>query len=693
MRALRVLSASLALLLAGAGQPYGTLYGFTVVSSAAERAEESQFLDIPSAAGAMDTGAAIASQPRIAGSPADHQAAIYLRDQFASFGFAATIETFNARVDQAKAVALTLYPVGAPPRGPGAGARAGGVVARLFQKKPPRPPRNAPRSAAAAPTPPPGPPMTVQTLPPVPVHLDLREAPIDGDADTANPNIGIPFLAGSADGDLTAPLVYAGHGSDADYAFLTAHGVDVRGTVAIVRVGREFRGVTARRAQARGVVGVIFYDDPAEDGPDRGSAYPSGPYRPPTAVRRGTVGEGVTIPVLPVSAANAMLLLAALHGPTAPAPWRGDMAVGYAIARGPASVRITVKLTRKIVTMWNTIGVMQGIRPEQSVVVGAHRDAWVFGAGDNASGVETLVEAARGLGYIAKTGWRPRRTIVLGAWDGEEVGAYGTTAYVKLHGDDLRQGGIAYLAAEQTVIGPRFGANAVAAIAGVVADSTQPVDDPAQPGGSLFDRWARYSFIMPPRVLGDIDDRTPSPLFGIGMPSANAGFSGPFGAYDSAYDTLTFANTITDPGFALHRSAGQLYGIMAMRLADADVVPYRFGAYAPLMRTAARVIAAGAKSAKLRFDRNGVGVSIGRLEAAAQRFDRATAAASNGEAGDRALEAARVLDIAVYGSDGYGTVTLPEIARAVAGGDQRDVDDATVRTRAAIDHAADLLAR
>jgi N-acetylated-alpha-linked acidic dipeptidase len=693
MTALRVLSAALALLLAGAGLPYGTLYGFTVLSSDAERAAESQFLDIPSASGAMETGTAIASQPRVAGSPADYAAAVALRDQFRSFGFSATIEPLTARVDTPKLLALTYTPTGVATRA--------SLLPRLprlprlpaiFRKRQRKAPRHT-VAVAAAPSPTPAPVVAVAPtpVPSRPVKLDLRELPIESDADTANPAIGLPFLAGSADGDVTGPLVYAARGSDADYALLASHDVSVKGAIAIVRVSHEFRGVVARRAQAHGVAGVLFYDDPSEDGPERGAAYPYGAYRPATAVRRGTVGEGVIIPVLPISAANAQLLLGALHGPTAPAPWRGGLAVGYPIARGPATARLTIKLARKSMTLWNTIAVMPGLRPQQSVVLGAHRDAWVYGAGDNASGVETLVEAARGLGYIAKSGWHPQRSIVMAAWDGEELGAYGTTAYVKSHGDEMRMGGVAYLAAEQTVIGPRFGSNAVAAIAGVVADATQVVDDPAQPGNSLFNRWARYTFVMPPRVLGDIDDRTPSPLFALGIPSANAGFSGPFGVYDSAYDTTTYANTISDPGFALHRSAGQLYGIMAMRIADADVVPYRFAAYVPMMRTAVRRLVAEAKGGKTHVDANGLGVSIGRFAAAAQRFDTATTAATNAAAGEQALEAARTLDVAVYGADGYGSVTLPEVAHALAQGDQHDLDGAVARTRATIDHATELL--
>ena len=669
--------------LAGASQPYGTLYGFTALASDRERAAESQFLDIPSAAGALAVGAATATQPHAAGSAADHQIALYLRDQLASFGFAATVEPFTARVDTLKSVALTLYPSGNAPEVVSSFGAAHGIFSR------PRRPRGSKSTAAPAATP--AAVVTPVPLPPVPI--DLREPPLESDPDSANPAIGIPFLAGSADGELAAPLMYAGRGGDGDYALLVNHGVDVRGAIALIRAGREFRGITARRAQAHGVAAVLFYDDPAEDGPSRGAAYPVGAYRPSTAVRRGTVGEGVTIPVLPISAANAQLVLATLHGPTAAAPWRGALPVGYAIARGPATARLSLHLTRKQTMLWNTVGVMQGTHPEQSVVLGAHRDAWVFGAGDNAAGVETIVEAARGLGYIAKSGWHPLRTIVVAAWDGEGLGAYGTTAYINIHGDDLRQGGIAYLDAEQTVTGPRFGVDVVAAIAGVAGDATHAVDDPLQPGGSLFDRWGRFSYVLPPRFVAGASDRGSSPLFGIGIPSANAGFSGPFGVDGSAYDTNAFANTISDPGFALHRAAGQLYGVMAMRLADAGVVPYRFAAYVPLMQGAVRGLAIAARGAKVKLDANGLGASIGRFANAARRFDDATASATNGAAGDRALEAARVLDVAVYGTDGYATVTLPEIAHAVAQPNQGDVDRAVSRTRAALDRATGLLAR
>ena len=668
----------MALLLAGAAPPFTTLYGFTVIGSAHERTAELSFMDVPSAAGALATTTAIASQPHEAGTPGDYQTALYMRDQLQSFGFAATLETLSARVDSPKKIGLVLYPTGRVP------ALASTVDAfhGIFSRYRTRPATSPPAPGASA---------LPDALPPV--AFDLREPPIESDADTANPAVGVPFLAGSGDGDLVAPLIYAGYGSDADYGRLTAHGVEVRGAIAIVRNAREFRGVTARRAQTRGLAGVIFYDDPAEDGAARGAAYPFGPYRPAASVRRGTVGEGVTIPALPVSAATAQALIGALRGPSAGPPWSGALAVRYPFARGPATARLTVLLARKQTTLWNTIGVLSGVQhPEQSIVMGAHRDAWVFGAGDDGSGIATLIEAARGLGYIVKGGWRPSRSIVVAGWDGEELGAYGTIAYVKRHGDELRTGGVAYLDAEQSVTGPRFAADAVAAVASTVVDATHVVADPLRPGATIYDRWALRSNAMPARSLGEGNlDRSAS-LFGIGTPSLNAGFGGVLGPYHSAYDTLKFATTYSDPDFVLHRSAAQIYGVIAMRLADADVVPYRFGTYVPLMRANVRALSGAARTAKVRVDASGLASSIGRFATAARRFDIATANVATGALAGRALEAARIVDIAVYGNDGYAAATLPDVARAVALGNQSEIDRAVARTRAAIDRASELLA-
>lgn len=687
-----------------ASPPTGSLYGYTMVSGDREKALEAQVLDIPSASGALDSVTALAAMARTPGSPGDHQAAIFLRDQLQAFGFTATLETLTARVDAPKKIALTLYPAGRPAVVSSAAKAAlasRGVISRVVHPRPhphqPHPPRRsaaAPPPAAvptptAAPVPTPAPAPSASASARPPIAFDLREPAIPNDPDTTAFS-GIPFLAGSADGDVTAPLVYAAAGTDGDYALLAAHGIDVRGTIAIVRAGHSFRGITARRAQAHGVAAVLFYDDPADDGPHRGAPYPFGPERPAGGVRRGSVGEGVTIPVLPVSAATAQTLLGALHGPTAAAPWRGGLPVTYPFARGPAAAHLTIALTRKQTTLWNTIGVLTGTHPEQSVVLGAQRDAWVYGASDNGSGIATLIEAARGLGYLVKNGWQPSRSIVIAGWDGEGIGGYGTIAYARAHGDELRLGGIAYLDAERTVTGARFGADAVAAIADAVGDVTREVDDPQQPGTTLFNRWGRTSFTLPIRGAETRSDQPPLALFGIGIPTATIGFGGPFGVANSGYDTLMYAQTQADPQFGLHRAAGQLYAVLAMRLADADDVPYRFGAYVPLLTRTVRALAAKARATTLHVDANGLGVAVARLRGAAARVDAATAQGTNDADADRILEAARVLDVVLYGSDG-DDAALPELAHAVSGRSQSEIDAATARTRGAIDRATQLL--
>ena len=279
------------------------------------------------------------------------------------------------------------------------------------------------------------------------------------------------------------------------------------------------------------------------------------------------------------------------------------MAVGYPIARGPAVVHMTVELLRKKTTLWNTIGILHGTLPGQALVLGAQRDAWVYGIGPGGGGTVTLLETARGLGYLAQTGWQPGRTIVLAAWDGEELGSYGSLAYIKRHGDEIRNTSIAYLNTEPSITGPAFGADAVAAIASTIADASHVVPDPARPGGTIFDRYAfRTRGALPPIDRGrGGTDRAPF-LFGAGTPAANATFSGPFGPYHSSYDTLQFSRTISDPQFDLHRALAQLYGIAVLRLANADAVPYHFNAYVAPMNSALRALTALAGAHHVNLD-------------------------------------------------------------------------------------------
>jgi N-acetylated-alpha-linked acidic dipeptidase len=677
MKAVRVLGVvcSCVLLLAAA-PPHTQIYGFTAANSDQEFALEDRFLDIPSSAGALESAAALAAQPHYAGSTGDYKLALYVRDRFKEDGFDTTMESLTARIDVPKKLGLELIPT------PGSRSAAAAskvpaytpLVKRKFRRQQGTGPLGIPNQPS--------------------VGLDLRELPDPNDAETANPAVGLPFIAGSADGDLTAPLVYAGHGLPADYALLEGHSVDTHGAVLLIRYGDDSRGALVRRAQLHGAVGVVLYDDPADDGFARGAVYPTGPWRPLNSVQRGSAGEGVTVPVIPISAANARILLASLHGPTAPRPWTGSLSVGYPFARGPAAVHMTVVMERRTTTLWNTIGVLHGTLPGQELVLGAQRDAWVYGIGAGGGGTITLLEAARGLGYLVRTGWQPGRTIVLAAWDGEELGSYGSLAYERRHGDEIRTDSIAYLNTEPSITGPVFGADAVAAIAATITDASHLVADPARPGGTIYDRYAvRTRGALPPvdRGPGGID-RTAF-LFGAGTPSANASFSGPFGPYHSSYDTLQFARTISDPEFDLHRAAAQLYGVAVLRLANADVVPYHFSAYVAPMNSALRALAALARARRVSLDARGFEASIRRFAAGAARSDAATKRVATGGAADREMEAARILDLTAYGIEGETGITFPDVARAIREGDQNAVDLAVSRARSTIDRSGTLIAQ
>ena len=647
MRALRSLGAFLAasaLFAAGAPQP---LLGFTAATNARERADEARFLDLPSAQGALDHAAVIGARPHYAGTPADRALAEYTRDRLREYGFDAHIEPFRTRVDTPRKLALELYADG-----------------HVYV------PRTGAHRARGTP----------------PVGFDLREAGDPSDPATLDPAVGLPFNAGSADGDVIAPLVYANHGLPADFTALRNAGADVHGAVALIRYGAAFRGLLARNAQEAGAAGVIFYTDPADDGFAKGPPYPSGPWRPSSSVQRGSLGEDIRIPVLPVSANTAGTLLRSLRGRAGPSGWRGALGSSYPLGKGPALVHLAVTMNRTTTTLWNTIGTLRGTQPEHSVVLGAHRDAWVFGVGDNGAGTIVLLEAARGLGYLAKSGWRPKRSIVVALWDGEEIGLRGSTAFVKAHDDELRRGCVAYLNADENVTGTAFRTAAVGALGPAIVEATRAISDPARERTTLRDRWARQPDGTLIRSVGGGSDHEPF-LFGLGTPVAEMGFSGPFGAYHSSYDTLRYAKTWSDPGFVLHRVAAQMYGVVAMRLADADALPYAFASYVP-------DLSSGVLQLQTRAQHDGRSIDVAALRAAIAAFATAARAADDaiargaGPGVERELSAAQTIDLLAYGVEGYASVAFPDIANVYATRDDAALRDALERARAAVERAA-----
>ncbi len=636
MQALRVLAASLAAAMLLGVAPPPPILGFGAAANARERADEARFLDLPSAQGALDHAAVFGAHPHYAGTPADHALALYARDRLREYGFEARLEEFAAVVDTPRRLALELFPAG-----------------QLYV------PRNGAHRARGTP----------------PLGLDLREAGDPADPATLDPAVGLPFNAGSGDGDVVAPLVYAHRGLAADYAALERAGVGVRGAVVLVRYGGAFRGLLARAAQDAGAAGAILYDDPADDGAGKGPAYPDGPWRPAASVQRGTLGAGIHIPVLPVSANNARVLLRALRGPAGPAGWAGALDAPYPLAKGPAQVHLVVQLNHERTTLWNTVGVLRGAQPGASVMLGAHRDAWVYGVGDNGAGSIVLLEAARGLGYLARSGWRPKRSVVVALWDGEELGLLGSAAYARAHDAELRHGCAAYLNADENVTGARLEASAAGALGPVLIEASRAVTDPARALTTLHDRWrAQRGGIAVASPGGGSDHE--SFLFGLGTPVAEIAFAGPFGPYHSSYDTLRYATAWSDPGFVMHRTAAQLYGVVAMRIAAADALPYAFASYVPALRAGVLRLQARARHDERTLDLSGLSAAIDRFAGAARKADDAIARGA-GPANDRTLAAAQQLDRVAYGVNGYAGVAYPEIEAAYA-----RQDDAALRTAA-----------
>jgi N-acetylated-alpha-linked acidic dipeptidase len=631
-------------LVAGTPPPQ-PLLGFTAATSGRERGDEARFLDLPSAQGALDHAAVIGAHPHYAGTAADLALAEYTRDRLRDYGFDARIEAFRTQVDTPRKLALELYPDG-----------------RVYV------PRTGAHRARGSP----------------PVGLDLREAGDPSDPPTLDPAVGLPFNAGSGDGDVTAPLVYAHRGLPADFAALRGAGVDVRGAVALIRYGAAFRGLLARNAQDAGAAGVIFYDDPADDGVAKGPVIPHGPYRPAASVQRGSVGDGIRIPTLPVSADNARTLLRALRGANGPPGWTGALDAPYPLGKGPALVHLVVAMNRGTATLWNTVGTLRGTEP-RSVVLGAHRDAWVYGVGDNGAGTIVLLEAARGLGYLAKSGWRPKRTITIALWDGEEIGLRGSAAFASAHGAELQRDCVAYLNADENVTGPSFGVAAVGALGPLIVEAARAVADPARQRTSVYDRWrAQHGGIEVSTVGGGSDHE--SFLFTFGTPVAELGFHGPFGPYHSSYDTLRYATAVSDPGFALHRTAAQLYGVVAMRLANADAVPYAFSAYVPVLRAGLDKLVARANADRRAVDLTALRDAIDVFATAARRADEAIAR-GEGPGTERALAAAQTIDALAYGVEGYAAVSFPDVSKAYASGSPAALSASLASARAAVDEA------
>ena len=437
-----------------------------------------------------------------------------------------------------------------------------------------------------------------------------KEESWEWDKDSYETNIVVGYNAYSPDGDVTADLVYVNKGLPDDYQKLAEMGISVEGKIAIARYGGSYRGVKAKIAGEQGAIGLIIYSDPADDGYMKGDTYPRGPWRSADAIQRGTVkyifqyaGDPLTpgwastkaahripiteatdlpqIPVAPLAYRDAEPLLRALAGPNVPRGWQGGLPFAYHIGPGLAKVRLKVRSEHKNRPIYNVIAKLEGVEsPDQWVILGNHHDAWVYGAADPGSGTASLLEVARCLGQLAKEGHRPKRTIVFASWDAEEFGIVGSTEWVEDLKVELQQKAIAYLNVDIATTGTEFYASAVPSLKPLVKEVAQTVMDP-QTHQTVYEAWRQDQENHVPRVgnLGSGSDH--SPFIGhLGIPSISMGFYGPYGVYHAMQDTYYWMEHFGDPTFRYHVAMTQIWGILALRLADADILPFDYAAYA-----------------------------------------------------------------------------------------------------------------
>ena len=467
----------------------------------------------------------------------------------------------------------------------------------------------------------------------VEMHGPTREH-VNGDPYDNDPRVVMPFSGMSPSGDVEAEVVYANYGTAEDFEKLEKMKIDVRGKIVLARYGQNFRGVKVFIAQQHGAAGVILYSDPFDDGWRRGDMYPVGPWRPETGVQRGSVGymfeypgdpttPGIPsmpslspglrvppeksaqmpkIPVTPLSFHDASPILQNLGGPVSPREWQGALPFTYHVGPGPVRVKIHLKQDYRFRTIWDVIGRVPGSEfPEEWVVAGNHRDAWVYGAVDPNSGTAAMLEAVHGIGYLLKSGWKAKRTMIFASWDGEEEGLMGSTEWAEQHESELGHAA-AYFNMDVGVSGPKFGASAVPSLKQFLRDVTKAVPSPK--GGSVYEAWQKIDQPGAPPMqaspeaiegsrrlpaapaagdvsVGDLGSGSDYSAFQqhLGVPSTDIGSTGPYGVYHSVFDNFAWFKKFGDPDFVYEQQMARVFGLEALRMADADVLPYDYEEY------------------------------------------------------------------------------------------------------------------
>jgi len=449
----------------------------------------------------------------------------------------------------------------------------------------------------------------------------LKEPAVAGDATSGQDNQLPTYNAWSADGDVTGQLVFVNYGLPEDYETLARLGVDVKGKIVIAKYGRSWRGIKPKVAYEHGAIGCIIYSDPADDGYSAGDVYPKGAYKSEYGVQRGSVmdmviypgdpltpGIGATkdakrldrkdavtilkIPVLPISYHDAKPLLEALDGIVAPRDWQGTLPITYHIGAGAATVHLKLEFNWDMVPAYDVIAKIKGSEyPDEWVMRGNHHDAWVNGAGDPISGQSSLLDEAKALGDLLKTGWKPKRTIVYCSWDGEEPGLIGSTEFAEDHDRELQQKAVLYINTDDSGRG-FYGAGGSQALENFMDEITANVNDP-ETNVSILQRkrarevvdaatakdkseiLSRKGDLLAP--LGSGSDFS-SFLQHLGVPTLDMEFGGEDGGgeYHSVYDSFDDYRRFKDPTIAYGVALSETAGHAVLRMADADLLPFDF---------------------------------------------------------------------------------------------------------------------
>jgi len=467
--------------------------------------------------------------------------------------------------------------------------------------------------------------VSLEMIAPVAYKAGLREDDYDFDTDTKNPRVSGAYLGFSASGEVTAPVVYANSGNPQDYELLRKNGIDVRGKIVLVRYSNpySYRGFKALTAQREGAAAILIYSDPAEDGYKRGKVYPDGPWGPESHIQRGAItydfivpGDPLTpgwpslpdakrIPIeeaqsvpkiiaIPLSWRDAKPLLENMDGPLAPREWQGGLPIKYRLGGSAVRVHLKADMDTSVVPNYVVEARIRGAElPDEWIVLGNHRDAWAFGGVDPSSGTASQLELTRALGLLAKQGLRPKRTIVMCSWDGEEYGLTGSTEWGEQFQDELRKKGVAYINVDSSTSGPNFVPQSVPSLAPLLVEISKTLNDPS--GKTLYAAWRetqRKSLLkkavtdaeLVNTKIGSGSDHTVF-LNHVGLASVLLQFDGPYGVYHSMYDNHFWMNKFGDPGFKYHALMSQLWGVLALRLANAEILPFDFAAYAVNLRT------------------------------------------------------------------------------------------------------------